>query len=74
MMSAGRGREGDVVGEGGARLHRPARPRPVMVEMTEMGVSVFGEPDPVGAGWKRIRRKTRNHVSAEKPIERLKVY
>ena len=25
-------------------IHRPARPRPVMVEMTEMGVSDLGDP------------------------------
>jgi len=30
-------------------LHRPARPRPVMVEMTEIGVSDLGDDDPVGA-------------------------
>jgi len=30
-------------------LHRPARPRPVMVEMTEIGVSDLGDEDPVGA-------------------------
>ena len=34
-------------------LHRPARPRPVIVEMTEIGVSDLGDDDPVGALKKR---------------------
>ena len=37
-------------------IHRPARPRPVMVEMTEMGVSDLGDPVEGLAEKEKIKR------------------